>query len=258
MQAVSNWLLPRGTTVEVNRDEYIRPGPLERAQTDQILFNIQDPVSGGRAKELAEIRGAGTVRPVRPVADTHPGGAAMTRDPVPVGCAPPTIPVRPGREIDVLAVPYDTATAVMDYDGSSYLESDRAGGVRGVAGRARRVKVLRDHRPERAVGKCLTIDADPSDGLRATLHITRGIPSATKRWRSPPTGCSMCRSGSSSPAQTWSHDRSTVILHLLLAASHCHSSRCPPTRRRPCSRCGRSPNRCPAGPSADPASGRDP
>ena len=56
MEAVSNWLLPRGTTVEVNRDEYVRPGPLERAQTDQILFNIQDPATGGRAKELAEIR----------------------------------------------------------------------------------------------------------------------------------------------------------------------------------------------------------
>ena len=56
MKAISNWLLPRGTSVEVNRDEYVRPGPLERAQTDQILFAIQDPATGGRAKELAEIR----------------------------------------------------------------------------------------------------------------------------------------------------------------------------------------------------------
>jgi HK97 family phage portal protein len=56
MGALSGWLLPRGTTVEVNRDEYVKPGPLERAQTDQILFSIQDPVSGERAISVAEIR----------------------------------------------------------------------------------------------------------------------------------------------------------------------------------------------------------
>jgi HK97 family phage portal protein len=38
MMALSNWLVPRGTGVEVNRDEYIRPGPLERAQTNEILL----------------------------------------------------------------------------------------------------------------------------------------------------------------------------------------------------------------------------
>jgi HK97 family phage portal protein len=42
MSALSGWALPRGTTVEVNRDEYVRPGPLERAQTWQILNNIRD------------------------------------------------------------------------------------------------------------------------------------------------------------------------------------------------------------------------
>ena len=38
MLALSNWLLPRGTGVEVNRDEYVRPGPLERAQTWDIYL----------------------------------------------------------------------------------------------------------------------------------------------------------------------------------------------------------------------------
>lgn len=56
MPALSAWLTPRGTTVELNRDEYVKPGPLERAQTDQILFGLQDPATGARAKELAEIR----------------------------------------------------------------------------------------------------------------------------------------------------------------------------------------------------------
>ena len=33
MHALSQWALPRGTDIEVNRDEYVRPGPFERAQT---------------------------------------------------------------------------------------------------------------------------------------------------------------------------------------------------------------------------------
>ena len=37
MAALSGWLLPRGTAVEVNRDAYVQPEPLERAQTAQIL-----------------------------------------------------------------------------------------------------------------------------------------------------------------------------------------------------------------------------
>ena len=38
MLALSQWLVPRGTVVEVNRDEYVRPGPLERAQTWEIYL----------------------------------------------------------------------------------------------------------------------------------------------------------------------------------------------------------------------------
>jgi HK97 family phage portal protein len=54
MSALSAWALPRGTSVELNRDAYIQPGPLERAQTDAILYGITD---GARhAKELDEIR----------------------------------------------------------------------------------------------------------------------------------------------------------------------------------------------------------
>lgn len=40
MAALSNWALPRGSAVELNRDEYVRPGPLERAQTWQILIEL--------------------------------------------------------------------------------------------------------------------------------------------------------------------------------------------------------------------------
>ena len=38
MTALSQWLVPHGTGLEVNRDEYVRPGPLERAQTWHIYL----------------------------------------------------------------------------------------------------------------------------------------------------------------------------------------------------------------------------
>jgi phage portal protein BeeE len=56
MQALSGWLLPRGTGVELNRDEYVKPGLLERAQAYQTLYNLVDPASGERAISVAEVR----------------------------------------------------------------------------------------------------------------------------------------------------------------------------------------------------------
>ena len=38
--ALSNWALPGGRNIELNRDEYVRPGPYERAQTYEILIRI--------------------------------------------------------------------------------------------------------------------------------------------------------------------------------------------------------------------------
>lgn len=40
LDALSNWLLPRGSALEVDRDEYVQPGLLERAQAYQILSGI--------------------------------------------------------------------------------------------------------------------------------------------------------------------------------------------------------------------------
>lgn len=57
MSALSGWLLPRGTTVEVNRDAYVQPEPYSRAQTAQILNGITDP-AGNPALSVAEIRAA--------------------------------------------------------------------------------------------------------------------------------------------------------------------------------------------------------
>jgi HK97 family phage portal protein len=58
MSALSGWALPRGTEIELNRDEFVQPPPLARAQTYQILFNIIDPLTGERAMSIDEIRAA--------------------------------------------------------------------------------------------------------------------------------------------------------------------------------------------------------
>jgi len=57
MGALSGWALPRGTTVELNRDAYIQPEPLERAQTYQILAGIVD-AQGNPVLSVDEIRAA--------------------------------------------------------------------------------------------------------------------------------------------------------------------------------------------------------
>ena len=43
-RGLSEWLLPRGTFLEVNSDSYVRPGPKERAETAAILNGIVDPM----------------------------------------------------------------------------------------------------------------------------------------------------------------------------------------------------------------------
>jgi len=53
--AMSNWLLPRGSVLEFNRDEYVRPTMKERAETYEILNRIQD-VHGNPAITVDEIR----------------------------------------------------------------------------------------------------------------------------------------------------------------------------------------------------------
>jgi phage portal protein BeeE len=58
MAALSGWALPRGTTVEVNSDDYVQGEPLERAQAYQILASIVDPVTGQQAITVQEIRDA--------------------------------------------------------------------------------------------------------------------------------------------------------------------------------------------------------
>lgn len=74
MAALSGWLLPRGTTCELNRDSYVQPGPLERAQTYAVLAGITDS-QGNAAISVEEIRAMERFPPAG-AGLTLPGGAA--------------------------------------------------------------------------------------------------------------------------------------------------------------------------------------
>ena len=57
MEGLSQWALPRGTTIELNRDEYILPALPEIAPAYATLFGLVDE-DGNRAMTIAEIREA--------------------------------------------------------------------------------------------------------------------------------------------------------------------------------------------------------
>ena len=57
MRGLSEWLLPRGTQIELNADDYVQPGPKERAETAAIYNGIID-AQGNPALTVEEIREA--------------------------------------------------------------------------------------------------------------------------------------------------------------------------------------------------------
>ena len=72
--AMSNWLLARGTRFEFNRDDYVKPDDLTRAQTDATLFNLIDE-KGNRAKTIDEIRMGNRLAPNDPASVEDMQGA---------------------------------------------------------------------------------------------------------------------------------------------------------------------------------------
>jgi len=58
MEAFSQWAMPEGERVELNRDEYVRPAFPERVTAWAALFGIHDEATGQRAVTIDEIRAA--------------------------------------------------------------------------------------------------------------------------------------------------------------------------------------------------------
>jgi HK97 family phage portal protein len=55
MSALSGWALPRGESVELNRDEYSRPSLKERAEAYKILSEIPDVLSGAEIRVMERL-----------------------------------------------------------------------------------------------------------------------------------------------------------------------------------------------------------
>lgn len=89
MAALSEWLLPNGTTVEVNRDAYVAPDAESRARTYQTLNGIRDP-QGNPAITVEEIRAAERFNMTGAAGESMPPGQRYPAGPV----APPQ-PVAP-------------------------------------------------------------------------------------------------------------------------------------------------------------------
>jgi HK97 family phage portal protein len=66
---LSEFLLPRGTTLEINADSYIEPEPLQRAQTAQIYAGIRDEATGSTVLSVEEIREAERFTGGQPIAE---------------------------------------------------------------------------------------------------------------------------------------------------------------------------------------------
>jgi hypothetical protein len=74
-EAISNWALNSNQSIELNRDEYVRPDLAQRAVIYQTLFNILDPETGERAITVDEIRTAErfeAIDPEQPNIDNSP------------------------------------------------------------------------------------------------------------------------------------------------------------------------------------------
>lgn len=84
MEALSGWLLPRGQSVELNRDEYSRPDYLERAQANKIYLEA-GVLTSPEVRAMERFDGV-------PSAASALTGAELTSTPPP---PPPTTPAAP-------------------------------------------------------------------------------------------------------------------------------------------------------------------
>jgi len=62
MKALSGWALPRGQAVELNRDEYSRPGLKERAEAYAKLAEIPNTITGAEVRDMERLHGRVSAR----------------------------------------------------------------------------------------------------------------------------------------------------------------------------------------------------
>ena len=184
VSAMSAWALPRGTVLEVNRDEYVRPDPYTRGANVATPDRFGGVVPGGGAGDRTVRERRRTTRyPTGPAARgsrTRAGAARprrnlMERAPIELRVAQVAAVDFPDRIVDLIAVPYDEWTPV-EYGGRMIEESFAPGAFGAVQKRASRFQVNLDHDPARWVGRVVRLEPDDPHGLRASLQIRRGEP----------------------------------------------------------------------------------
>ena len=155
------------------------PGPCERAQTAYRSCTTADPRRHGQPViTVAQIQEAERFTNARPTADLYRGGAAMTeilfRSP-----GPRRGPVRPPRDRRARRPLRHRDTGPSTTTGRAIWRRSPPGAFGDVATRAKRVKVFRDHRPERAVGRVRVDRRRPH--RRAACHAADRPDSARRR-----------------------------------------------------------------------------
>ena len=100
--STSHWALPSTQSLELNRDDYVKPAFAERVNGYKTLFEIVDPISGQRAMTVDEIREAERLAVLE--AELAPGGGepgTIIAPPLTVACGRGALRLtrvqRPGR-----------------------------------------------------------------------------------------------------------------------------------------------------------------
>lgn len=78
----------------------------------------------------------------------------------------------PKRTLDLIVIPYETETLV-GYEGRMVREIISRGAFDGIERRANRVRVNRDHKLERTVGRAVAFHPSREDGLVAEVRIAK-------------------------------------------------------------------------------------
>ena len=160
MADLAGWAL-RGVGVEVDSDEYVQPGPKERAETYQILAGIQD--ASGRSDRRRDPRG-GEIRMSATLIE-----------------APTDIEVRSGQVAEVnfpkrtltcIAMPYERPT-VIPYGSKQVTEVVSRTAFSGIEKRTSQVRVNRDHSWDKPVGKVVGLHPSRKEGLVTEVRIAK-------------------------------------------------------------------------------------
>lgn len=114
----------------------------------------------------------------------------------------------PQRTVEVMAVPYETPTNAVQYEGRQITEIIARGAFGGDGISRRRIVCIRDHDKTRVAGKLVAIDAARTDGLVVELRMS-DTPLGNETLELAADGILGASVGFAPIRQRWSSDRTT-------------------------------------------------